>query len=162
MCRYPNFLAAALLAVGLLTADAAHADWNEAKIELDQPVTITVYRSPSCGCCHKWIEHLQSHGFDVDDRMTDAVSQVKAEAGVPQQLSSCHTAFVDGYVIEGHVPADDIKLLLQSRPQVAGLSVPGMPIGSPGMEQGVRKDDFGVLGFQRDGSYELFNIHQDY
>jgi len=146
----------------LIAASPLRADWSRAELPLAEPTTIEVYRSASCGCCHKWIEHLRAHGFTVEDHTTDELARIKAEAGVPQQLASCHTAKVGGYVIEGHVPADDIKRLLAAKPDITGLSVPGMPAGSPGMEQGAYKQDFSVLGFKRDGNYGLFNVHSDY
>ena len=103
-----------------------------------QQQTIEVYKSPTCGCCSKWIEHLRSHGFAVRATETQNVDEVKARHRVPRQLHSCHTALVAGYVIEGHVPAADVQRLLTERPKVAGLAVAGMPIGSPGMEIEVR------------------------
>ena len=105
-----------------------------------------------------WVSHLKDHGFTV--RTTDVadVSPVKAEHGVPGRLTSCHTALVDGYVIEGHVPAEDIQRLLQERPDIAGISVPGMPIGAPGME-GPNPQEFPVVSFNDDGELALFAIH---
>jgi hypothetical protein len=98
--------------------------------------TIDVIKSPYCGCCAQWVEHLRANGFTV--RVTDVedLDPVARQHGVPDELRSCHTATVGGYVIEGHVPAADIRRLLDERPQATGLAVPGMPIGSPGMEQG--------------------------
>ncbi len=117
--------------------------------------TITVYKSPTCGCCAKWIDHVKAHGFEVVTHDTNDMSRVKAMTGVPGKLASCHTAIVDGYVIEGHVPADLIQRLLEERPEVVGLAVPGMPMGSPGME-GLYKEAYDVLAFQRDGSTTVF------
>ena len=99
------------------------------------PVEITVYKSESCGCCAKWVEHMQKHGFRVIARNVDDLAAVKAKHGVPAALGSCHTAIVGRYVIEGHVPADVVQRLLVEKPtNVKGLAVPGMPPGSPGME----------------------------
>lgn len=111
-----------------------------------EPTQVQVYKSPTCGCCSEWIDHLRSHGFAV--RATDVrdVSPVKREHGVPRGLESCHTALVGGYVVEGHVPAEDLRRLLAERPDVAGLAVPGMPIGSPGME-GPNPERYRVLAF---------------
>ena len=95
---------------------------------------ITVYKSPTCGCCSLWGEHLQANGFTVETVDVDDISTVKQQYGIPDSLSSCHTGVVDGYIIEGHVPASDIKRLLDEQPEAAGLAVPGMPMGSPGME----------------------------
>ena len=99
-----------------------------------EATTITVYKTPTCGCCTKWIDHLEDEGFAVDARDLPDLTALKAENGVPGRLASCHTATVEGYVVEGHVPAEDIRRLLADRPAVAGLAVPGMPLGSPGME----------------------------
>ncbi len=123
---------------------------------------ITVYRSPSCGCCKGWIEHLQRHGFEVTDVLQDDVSPIKQQHGVTQELASCHTAVIDGYVIEGHVPADDIKRLVAEKPKLVGLSVPGMPVGTPGMEMGPRKDPFAVVGFDREGNVEPYRQYWQY
>lgn len=95
---------------------------------------IVVYKTPTCGCCGDWIDHLEAAGFEVKARDLPDLTELKANNGVPRALASCHTAMVEGYVIEGHVPAADINRLLESRPKVAGLAVPGMPLGSPGME----------------------------
>ncbi|NOG30762.1 DUF411 domain-containing protein [Halomonas sp. TBZ9] len=111
--------------------------------------TVEVHSDPNCGCCGAWVEHLEANGFEVDHQRHNDVRGVKIEQGVTPQIASCHTAIVDGYVIEGHVPADDIKALLKERPEVAGLTVPGMPHGSPGMETG-REDDYAVLSWTRD------------
>lgn len=93
-----------------------------------------VYRDPTCGCCHKWVDHLVANGFSTSVRDMASMGPVKARFGVPQGLASCHTADIGGYVIEGHVPAGAIKRLLKEKPEGRGLAVPGMPIGSPGME----------------------------
>ena len=100
--------------------------------------TMTVFKSPTCGCCSMWIEHVEAAGFTVDARDRDDMAAVKDSLGLPSDLSSCHTGVVDGYVIEGHVPAQYVAQVLEERPDVLGLSVPGMPIGSPGMEVGDR------------------------
>ncbi|HEY6089656.1 MAG TPA: DUF411 domain-containing protein [Gemmatimonadaceae bacterium] len=117
--------------------------------------TITVYKDPGCGCCKSWIEHLVKHGYRVDARDTPAMTEVKHTLGVPDALTSCHTAVVHGYLIEGHVPAADIARLLKEKPKVAGLAVPGMPMGSPGME-GPRKQHYQVLSFDKAGKTKIF------
>lgn len=117
---------------------------------------VTVYKSPTCGCCTKWMDHLKAAGFTVEAVDQADVSPVKAEHGVPRDLASCHTAIVDGYVVEGHVPADLIKKMLRERPALAGIAVPGMPIGSPGMEQGDRKDPYDVVAFYRNGERQVY------
>lgn len=108
---------------------------------------MTVYRSSTCGCCKKWVEHVKAHGFVVRDIVRDDMDAVKRELGVPGELQSCHTAVIGGYRIEGHVPAAEIREVLRTKPPFLGLTVPGMPIGAPGMEMGGRKDAFTVVGF---------------
>jgi hypothetical protein len=119
---------------------------------------VTVYKSPTCGCCNKWIAHLEANGFEVNAHDLANLTQVRLEHGVSRELTSCHTALVDGYVIEGHVPAEDIQRLLQERPDVVGLAVPGMVIGSPGME-GATSEPYNVLTFDRDGNTTVFAKH---
>ncbi len=126
----------------------------------DLPVEITVYRSPTCGCCGKWIEHLKQNNFKVKDNMSDAMEAIKAKYGVPKAMASCHTALVDGYVIEGHVPAADIMKLLKAKPKVTGLAVPGMVTGSPGMEMGDRVDPYEVMSFDKENHFQIFNHYQ--
>lgn len=113
--------------------------------------TIDVHSDPNCGCCGAWVSHLEEAGFDVNHHRDGDLRSVKAANNVPSELASCHTAIVDGYVIEGHVPAADIKRLLEEQPNVIGLTVPGMPHGSPGMETG-QVDDYAVLSWTRNDS----------
>lgn len=118
---------------------------------------IVVYKSPTCGCCTKWEEHLRQAGFKVVSHKVDNINGVKAQHGVPDKLWSCHTAIVNGYVVEGHVPAPSIKKLLEEQPaNVAGLSVPGMPIGSQGME-GPNPENYEVLTFNKMGQAEVWD-----
>ena len=113
---------------------------------------VMVTKDPSCGCCSGWVDHLKSAGFPVEVRETSEVNRVKVQLGVPQDLASCHTAEVGGYVVEGHVPADAIKRLLAERPQAKGLAVPGMPVGSPGMVvKGVEDDTYEIVLFGPSG-----------
>lgn len=120
---------------------------------------VTVYKNPQCGCCKLWVDHLRKHAFTVTTKDTSDVAPIRRSAGVPDAHRSCHTAFVDGYVIEGHVPAEDIERLLAEKPKVAGLAVGGMPIGAPGMEVGTRKDTYEVIAFHRDGTTRTFAKH---
>ncbi len=124
-----------------------------------QAAEVVVYKSPTCGCCNKWIEHLQANGFTVKAQNVADIMPSKNANGVPPTLASCHTAKVDGYVIEGHVPAADIKRLLKERPKVLGLAVPGMPVGSPGMEQGAHKERYDVLTFDDAGNTRVYARH---
>ena len=117
---------------------------------------ITVYKSATCGCCKEWVKHLQANGFSVKAHDVPDIMPYKTANGVPATLGSCHTAKVGGYVIEGHVPANDIKRLLKERPPVSGLAVPGMPSGSPGMEQGGHKDRYDVLTFDKQGKTGVY------
>lgn len=119
---------------------------------------VTVYKSPTCGCCTLWVEHLEAAGFDVQAHDVASVAPRKREHGVPAHLASCHTAVVGGYVVEGHVPAADIRRLLEQRPDIAGLAVPGMPMGSPGMEFGA-PEPYDVIAIGRDGSSRVFASH---
>jgi hypothetical protein len=121
---------------------------------------VEVYKDPTCGCCSKWIDHLRSHGFTVRATDSATMDEIKTARGVPRQARSCHTAVVGGYVVEGHVPAADIQRLLKERPAIAGLAVPGMPIGSPGMEvPGMKAQSFDVIAFGKDGSTRVFASH---
>lgn len=117
---------------------------------------ITVYKSPTCGCCSKWIDHLEDNGLSVAVRDRQNMQPIKKEFGVDGQYQSCHTALIGGYVIEGHVPAADIKRLVSEKTAIKGLAVPGMPMGSPGME-GPRTDNYSVLAIDQDGSASVYN-----
>lgn len=121
--------------------------------------SITVFKDPNCGCCRSWVEHLRKHGFDVAVRDTSDLSGAKRTGRVPEQLHACHTAFVNGYVVEGHVPAADIQRMLRERPKIMGIAVAGMPAGSPGMEMGSRADVYEVVAFNRDGTTRGYARH---
>lgn len=120
---------------------------------------VVMYKDPNCGCCGKWAEHMRTNGFTVKEIATSKMSQIKRDAGVPQALGSCHTAQVGGYVVEGHVPAADVRRMLAERPAVTGLSAPGMPLGSPGMEGPYPAERYEVVGFDRDGRTTVFARH---
>lgn len=117
---------------------------------------MVVYKSPTCGCCKNWVEHVQAKGFATEVHDLENVGPIKQKHGVPADLVSCHTALVATYVIEGHVPADLIQKLLQDKPAIAGLAVPGMPLGSPGMEMGSRKDRYDIIAFDRQGKTSVY------
>ncbi|NIU61484.1 MAG: DUF411 domain-containing protein, partial [Pseudomonas stutzeri] len=114
------------------------------------------YRDPNCGCCKAWIEHLEDNGFAVADHVVNDMTSVKMEHGVPHRLGSCHTGVIDGKFVEGHVPAADI-LKLRAQPDLIGAAVPGMPVGSPGMEMGERKDAFQVIGVSKQGKESVIS-----
>ncbi len=116
---------------------------------------VVVYKSPTCGCCNKWVRHLRDNGFQVQAYNRRDMAVVKREVGVPDGLTSCHTAKVGKYIVEGHVPADLISKMLREKPDIAGLSVPGMPMGSPGMEGPVR-DRYSVIAFGDNGSKSVY------
>lgn len=133
----------ALLALG------AYVQWGPAGSR--SLPEVTVYKSPTCGCCSEWVAHLRENGFPVDVEAEVNVKPIKRRLGVPSKLYSCHTAVIGNYVVEGHVPASDITRLLDERPALRGISVPGMPVGSPGMERGEYVEPYSVVGFTTDG-----------
>ena len=141
----------------------AWADTNSGPSSSTQARPIQVYKTPTCGCCNKWIEHLRAAGFDVETTDLPNLNVLKRSHGVPPSMAACHTALVGGYVVEGHVPASDIQRLLNERPRVAGLAVPGMPMGSPGMEHPDprRHEVFEVIAFGTgsETGFEVFETH---
>jgi hypothetical protein len=142
-----------LLNCTLLAASAALVTPLYTQAQVATP--IKVYKTPTCGCCAKWVDHLRQAGFAPDVQDLPSLAAVKQSTGVPRRLQSCHTALVEDYVVEGHVPADVIRDLLKTKPEVVGIAVPGMPMGSPGME-GPRKDPYQVIAFSKDGTQQVF------
>ncbi|MBC8651569.1 DUF411 domain-containing protein [Pseudomonas sp. MTM4] len=134
----------------LLFATALFASLAQAA----EPIAIDVHRDANCGCCKSWIKHLEENGFEVNDHVETDMASVKAKLGVPHRLGSCHTGVIDGKFVEGHVPASDI-LKLRAQPDLIGAAVPGMPMGSPGMEMGDRKDAYQVIGLSKDGDQSV-------
>lgn len=124
----------------------------------DSMLEMTVYKSPTCGCCTAWVDHVKQAGFRVTVVDTTSLEPIKARYGILPGHDSCHTAIVGGYIIEGHVPAPDIQRLLAQQPEITGLAVPGMPVGSPGME-GPMPQRYDVLAFTRDGSSRVWAKH---
>ncbi|MFQ5535985.1 MAG: DUF411 domain-containing protein [Gemmatimonadota bacterium] len=120
-----------------------------------QNARVVVYKSPTCGCCNGWVEHLQAAGFAVETHDAMDMAGIKRDTGIPVDLASCHTALVDGYLVEGHVPPEVIGRLLAERPEVAGISVPGMPVGSPGME-GPNPQPYQVIAFDENGNRRVY------
>ncbi len=145
--NYWLLMAMAFVSLGALSA-----------IKPSMAADVDVYKSPACGCCDEWVKHMRENGYSVEIHNLRNVNPVKLELGVPRHLQSCHTAKIGGYVIEGHVPANDIARLLNERPKITGLTVPGMPTGSPGMD-GPRKDPFDVLSFQSDGKTSVYSSY---
>lgn len=138
-----SFRVAALSA--LLLSSIAHAA---------ETLTIDVHRDANCGCCKSWISHLKANGLKVNDHVEADMSSVKQRLGVEPRLASCHTGVINGKFVEGHVPADQVIALTQ-RSDLKGIAVPGMPMGSPGMEMGERKDAYQVIGLRNDGTEEV-------
>ena len=120
--------------------------------------TLVVYKNAACGCCGSWIDHMKAAGYTVEVHDVDDLNSIKQQHNVTGQLASCHTAIIDGYVVEGHVPAEDVTRMLAERPAILGLSVPGMPVGSPGMEQGSPEDyhAYDVVTFDGSGATSVY------
>lgn len=144
-------ISVAILATALLSGWLVFSDGQQTA----NATVVTVYKSPTCGCCKEWIKHMQANGFSVKTVDVNNVNPYKLENGISFTLASCHTALVDGYAVEGHVPATDIKRMLKERPAIRGLAVPGMPAGSPGMEQG-NKDHYNVFSFDKAGAISVY------
>lgn len=146
--------------VVLALAGAAAVPVPAAAAAKEAAPEITVYKTPTCGCCTKWEDHLKANGFQVTSKVMKDVSPIKKKHQVPQELQSCHTGVVGKYVVEGHVPASTIKRLLKEKPaNTVGISVPGMPIGSPGMEVADQKDPYAVVRFDSKGKTEVYERH---
>ncbi len=122
----------------------------------EQGLAMTVYKTPTCGCCAKWVEHMKAAGFKVQVQDMDDLTEIKQASGVPVRIRTCHTAVVGNYVVEGHVPADLVKKMLSEKPKVTGIAVPGMPIGSPGMESGNEKAPHDVVLFDKTGTTTVY------
>jgi hypothetical protein len=148
------------LAALVLLVAAAHGGVLAQRAAGAKPPAVTVYKDPNCGCCTLWGKHMEQAGFSMTYVNSTDLPAVRTKHRVPSTLQSCHTAIVDGYVVEGHVPAADVKRLLSTKPKVAGIGVPGMPIGSPGMEQGSRKQSFAVMSFDAAGKTAIFAEHK--
>jgi len=155
------FTGALIAGAFLISACQAQTPGSDASADsASMTKEMTVYHDPNCGCCGKWTEHMRANGFTVEEVPTQDMSSVKRELGVPRDLPSCHTAVIGDYVIEGHVPAEDVKRLLAEQPDARGLSVPGMPMGSPGMEYDGRRMAFDVIRFDDDGATSVFNHYE--
>jgi hypothetical protein len=123
-----------------------------------KPIAMSVYKSPSCGCCSLWVDYMRKNGFDAKVQDVDNIGALKLKLGVREEFSSCHTTEVGGYIVEGHVPVEVVQRMLKERPKIAGIAVPGMPAGSPGMEvPGGRKDSYNILAFTSDGKTTVYD-----
>ncbi|MCK5668758.1 MAG: DUF411 domain-containing protein [Gammaproteobacteria bacterium] len=130
---------------------------TESESVSDFPI-VQVYKSATCGCCSKWVAHLEANGFEVKATDVGDLAMVKRGYGIPETVATCHTAIVGDYLVEGHVPAEDIVQLLKQKPAIKGIAVPGMPIGSPGMEGG-NPQAYDVVSFDANGETEIFSSH---
>ncbi|MDA3935215.1 MAG: DUF411 domain-containing protein [Gammaproteobacteria bacterium] len=141
--------------VAILTSAACFAQ-STPEPDVAGDLKLVVYHDANCGCCGKWMAHMRENGFAIESVTKSNINDVKQKLGVPQPLRACHTAIVNGYVIEGHVPATDVLRLLKERPDASGLSVPGMPMGSPGMEYDGRRQAYDVVLFDEAGKTQVF------
>ena len=149
-----------LLAIALVTAAVSMTGTTLAQRQAPQGPTVQVFKTLTCGCCANWVKHLQEHGFLTRVTELEDLADVKAKHNVPAKAQSCHTATVDGYVLEGHVQAADVQRLLKERPAVVGLAVPGMPVGSPGMEvPNVKPSPYDVVAFDQRGQLQVYSSH---
>ena len=144
-----------VVASGLLLLSVGAAATRNVGTTSVKPIAIKVYKTPQCGCCKGWVQHLRDNGFQVETMDMPDLSMIKQKYGVKPELQACHTAIVNGYVVEGHVPADVILRFLKEHPAVAGIAVAGMPSGSPGMEGG-SKQAYNVLTFDRAGHTKVY------
>lgn len=144
----------AFLFLSLLFLPACQDKTEDSALDSNSAL-VSVFKTPTCGCCKKWVDHLRSQGFQVETHDQPSLAALKKEQGIPHGKEACHTALVDGYVIEGHVPAKEIARLLEERPPIRGLVVPGMPLGSPGMEAD-RSEPYSVLAFDDGGNISTF------
>lgn len=142
----------------LLMASSGYAGPEQAQQAEALPL-VRVWKTPSCGCCGKWIRHMEAAGFSIEATNVENVDPIKTANGLPLQLASCHTALVGGYVVEGHVPASDVRRLLKERPDIVGLTAPGMPAGSPGMDV-PGSPPFDVLSLGKDGKTTVYATHR--
>jgi len=142
-------------AVGIMTLAVA-GGLAAQKPAAAKPIAVKVYKTPTCGCCAKWVDHLRANGFAPDITNLTDLTEIEAKYGVPAAAKSCHTAIVNGYVVEGHVPASEIHRMLKQRPAVVGIAAPGMPVGSPGME-GPGATPYPVVSFDKAGSIKPYS-----
>jgi hypothetical protein len=123
-----------------------------------KPVPMSVYKSPSCGCCALWVDYMRKNGFDAKVQDVENIGALKLKLGVREEFSSCHTTEVGGYIVEGHVPVEVVQRMLKERPKIVGIAVPGMPMGSPGMEvPSGKKDSYNILAFTSDGKTTVYD-----
>ncbi len=155
MRKQSIIIAAAALALGT----AAFVSAQTKPVSSRTP--IVVYKTPTCGFCGMWVEHMRQNGFqpEVHDVSAAEVRAVSQKAGLKDEGTSCHTAKVGSYIVEGHVPASDVQRMLKEKPAIAGIAAPGMPVGSPGMEMGGRTEKYNVVSFTKDGATKVYSTH---
>lgn len=151
-------ITALVATVAVLGTGALAADRHAAPVTPASADEIVVYKTPTCGCCGRWVDHMKANGFTATVKDTADLAPIKQRLGVPASMVSCHTTVVNGYVVEGHVPAEAVRKLLKERPAIVGIAAPGMPAGSPGME-GPVKQRFDVVTFDRSGHSRVFTSH---
>lgn len=162
MTRFLAVLTIGFLAIGTVACQSeapepqAQVEAQTVAIDPSLP-TVTVYKTPTCGCCSLWVDHMAENGFDTRTYDVESTAQIREQNGMPAKVGSCHTAIVDGYVVEGHVPAEAVKRMIEEKPDIVGITVPGMPIGSPGMEVAGRDAaPYDVLAVNADGETEVY------
>jgi hypothetical protein len=156
--RMTNRRLAAVLTLAAIIGNVGAYAQSRSAAPAAKPGSLVVYKSPTCGCCGKWVEHMKANGFTATVTDMPDVVPMKTQHGVPAALHSCHTSLIGGYVIEGHVPAADVKRLLKERPAIAGLAAPGMPAGSPGMDV-PGAPAFDVIAFDKAGKTTVYATH---
>jgi hypothetical protein len=151
---------AALIGIAYIGSVRLQPDLLAAAQQKPAGALVEVFKSPTCGCCSQWVEHMRKNGFTVRTTDLNDLSDIKKSRGVPDQVQSCHTAVVNGYVVEGHVPAADVQRLLKEKPAIAGIAVGGMPLGSPGMDfPGTKAQPYDVMSFDKNGATRVFAKH---
>jgi len=146
--------------IALVVAAVAALGIVGAQQQRPSGLLVEVFKTPTCGCCSQWVEHMRANGFTMRTNDLNDLTDIKKARGVPDRVQSCHTAVVNGYVVEGHVPAADVHRLLKERPPIAGIAVGGMPVGSPGMEfPGTKAEGYNVMSFDKSGAIRLFAKH---
>jgi hypothetical protein len=144
-----------LLFAGSLTALAGAAVWAVAPTSSNGRTAVTLYKNPECQCCEGYADYLRGHGFTVTVKLTNDLAQISRKAGVPSELQGCHTAFIGDYVVDGHVPFEAVQKLLADHPAIKGITLPGMPAGSPGMS-GKKEGQFTIYAIDKDGKSSVY------
>ena len=156
-CIWAARFAAAVVGILAAAAPVSAGELQQPRAAPAAKPSISVWKTATCGCCGLWVEHMRQNGFETAVVDVPDLEPIKRKLGVPPSLASCHTALVNGFIVEGHIPADAVRRLLKERPAVAGIAVPGMPIGSPGMEvPGGHKQPYAIVAFDKQGKQSVF------